>query len=77
MVKPEKKPDTHCRALKYAEKVSRLLDERHFYDLEQAFTDVDYPTFEDICVNKLGLSKNFATALWARITAPVPPTEHW
>lgn len=69
--------DRHCRALKYAEKVSRLLDERYFDALAAAFDAADMGAFVTICVNDLGLTEKFAEAIWAKISAPVPPTEGW
>lgn len=72
-----RKEDRHCKALKYAEKVSRLLDDRYFDALAAAFDAADMPAFVAICMNDLGLTEDFAKAIWARITAPVPPTEGW
>jgi len=67
----------HCKALKYAEKASRLLDDRYFDALAAAYDAVNQTKFVDICTNDLGLSEELAKDLWAKITIPVPPTEGW
>ena len=65
--------DDHCRALKYAEKVTRILDERYFDDIATAYNEHDKFKFMKICIEKLGISEIIADDLWNRITYTEPP----
>jgi len=65
--------DRRCRALKYAEKASRLLDERYFDDIADAVYNNKKGIFMKICIEKLGISEEIADDLWNRITYTEPP----
>jgi len=75
--KREQDEDKHCKCLKYAEIVTRVLDERYFDDIADAVYNNKKGIFLKICKGPLGMPEPLADDLWSRIKLATGPAEYW